>query len=65
MKIEVNRNDEFVEVDPKDLTTSELCEILDRIEIASEDSWMPETEKREGYAAIEEAIRRLKEGSKK
>lgn len=57
--IEIMRGDDIVEVHPQDLTTAELCTLLDRIEIASESSWMPETEKKEGYAAIMEAERRL------
>lgn len=61
MKIEVTRGKNIVEVYPKDLTTRELCRILNGIEIDTSNCWMPKTEGAEGYAAIKEAIRRLKE----
>lgn len=56
--IEVNRNEEWVKVKPEDLTTSELCECLSVIMLDS-DEFIPQQEIDEGYAAIQEAIRRL------
>ena len=53
------------EVYPKDLPTKDLIHTLKAIRIDSESGWMPETETREGYVAINEAIRRLKEGCTK
>ena len=53
------------DVDPKDLPLKDLIYILDHIGIDVSDCWMPETEKKEGYAAIDEAIRRLKESERK
>ena len=56
--IEVNRNEEWVKVKPEELTNSELCECLSRIMLDS-DEFIPQQEIDEGYAAIQEAIRRL------
>lgn len=50
------------EVYPKDLPIKDLIHILKSVKVDSSDCWMPETEKREGYAAINEAVRRLQEG---
>ena len=58
-KIEVERNGEIVYVNPEDLTLDELCQRLDYIQIDS-DSFMSDQEIAEGYAVIEEAIRRLR-----
>jgi hypothetical protein len=60
-KIEVNRNGVIVDVNPEDLTLDELCQRLDYIQIDS-DSFIPDQEIDEGYAVIEEAIRRLRDG---
>lgn len=49
------------EVNPKDLPLKDLIRILKDIEIDTSNCWMPETSSTEGYAAIKEAIRRLKE----
>ncbi len=48
------------DVKPEELPLKDLIYILDHISIDVSDCWMPDTEKKEGYAAIEEAIRRLK-----
>lgn len=53
------------EVLPKDLPLEDLVDLLESISIDSSDCWMPETETKEGYAAIKEAVRRLKEGGTK
>lgn len=58
MTIEVNRNEEWVQVNPNELTNGELCECLSRIMLDS-DEFIPQKEIDEGYAAINEAIRRL------
>ena len=60
MKIEVERNGEIVHVNPEDLTLDELCRRLDYIQIDS-DSFLPNKEIAEGYAVIDEAIRRLRD----
>ena len=52
------------EVYPKDLPTKDLIHILKSIKVDG-GCWMPETEEREGYAAINEAIRRLNESEVK
>jgi len=39
--------------------------LLESISIDSSDCWFPETKTQEGYAAIREAVRRLKEGGAK
>ena len=61
IKIEVERNGEIVYVSPEDLTLDELCQRLDYIQIDS-DSFLPNKEIAEGYAVIDEAIRRLRNG---
>ena len=58
MTIEVQRNEEWVNVKPEELTNSELCECLSIIMLDS-DEFLPQKEIDEGYAAIQEAIRRL------
>ena len=58
MTIEVHRNGEWVNVNPEELTNSELCECLSIIMLGS-DEFIPQREIDEGYAAIQEAIRRL------
>ena len=57
--IEVERDGKFVMVKPEDLTVDELCRALDRIAIDS-DEFVSNQEIAEGYAAINEAIRRLR-----
>lgn len=61
MTIEIQRNDKFVLVKPEELTNSELCECLSNIQIDS-DEFISQLEIDEGYAAINEAIRRLENG---
>lgn len=58
MTIEVERNGKYVKVNPDELTDAELCECLSNIQIDS-DEFVSEQEIYEGYAAINEAIRRL------
>ena len=58
MKIEVSRNDKWVKVEPSEATNAELCECLSNIQIDS-DEFLSQQEIDEGYAAIDEAIRRL------
>lgn len=58
MTVEIDRNGEWVQVEPKELTNIELCELLSRIQIDS-DEFVSEKEVMEGYIAIHEAIRRL------
>ena len=60
MTIEVRRNSELVNVNPKELTNLELCECLSNIQIDL-DEFISKQEIDEGYAAINEAIRRLGE----
>lgn len=60
MTIEVQRNDKYVKVNPEELTDEELCECLSNIQIDS-DEFLSNQEIDEGYAAINEAIRRLSE----
>ena len=43
---------------PQNLTTEELCDKLSDIQIDS-DEFIPQTEIQEGYAVINEAVRRL------
>jgi hypothetical protein len=62
MTIEVNRDNEWVQVQPEELTTPELCEILSMLTLDS-DEFIPQKEIDEGYAAINEAIRRLSNDS--
>ena len=56
--IEVMREGKWVKVIPKDLTSDELCNALMLIQIDSDEFLSPQ-EIAEGYAAIDEAIRRL------
>ena len=58
--IEVERNGKWVNVNPEELTDAELCECLSNIQIDS-DEFVSNQEICEGYAAINEAIRRLSE----
>ena len=58
MKIEVYRNRKPVRLDSRELTNAELCECLSNIQIDS-DEFLSNKEISEGYAAINEAIRRL------
>lgn len=58
MTIEVQRNGKWVNVNPDELTDVELCECLSNIQIDS-DEFISNKEINEGYAAINEAIRRL------
>lgn len=58
MTIEVERNGKLVQVEPSELTNLELCECLSNIQIDS-DEFVSNREIDEGYAAINEAIRRL------
>ena len=60
MTIEVERNGKYIKVNPKELTNLELCECLSNIQIES-DKFLSNQEIDEGYAAINEAIRRLSE----
>ena len=58
MTIEVQRNGKWVNVHPEELTNSELCVCLSNIQLDS-DEFVSKLEIDEGYAAINEAIRRL------
>lgn len=58
MTIEVERDDKWVQVNPEDLTTDELCWALDMIQIFP-DSFLSQKEIDEGYTALKEAVRRL------
>ena len=58
MIIEVERNGKLVQVEPGELTNLELCECLSNIQIES-DEFLSNQEIDEGYAVINEAIRRL------
>ena len=58
MIIEVQRNSKWVNVNTEELTDAELCECLSNIQIDS-DEFISKKEIDEGYAAINEAIRRL------
>ena len=58
MTIEVERNGKLVQVELGELTNLELCECLSNIQIES-DEFLSNQEIDEGYAAINEAIRRL------
>ena len=58
MTIEVERNGKYVKVNPDELTDAELCECLSNIQIDS-DEFLSNQEIDEGYATINEAIRRL------
>ena len=54
----IERNGKLVQVEPSELTNLELCECLSNIQIES-DEFLSNQEIDEGYAAINEAIRRL------
>ena len=60
MKFQLVRNEKPVEVSPGDLTASELCNYLSQLHIDTSECWTPETAKKECWAAINEAIRRIK-----
>ena len=60
MTVEIERNGEWVQVEPGELTDLELCESLSRIMLDS-DEFIPQKEIDEGYAAIQEEIRRLEQ----
>lgn len=62
MTVEIDRNGEWVQVEPEELTNLELCELLSRIQIDS-DEFLSQKEIDEGYSAINEAIRRLSNDS--
>jgi hypothetical protein len=60
MTIEVQRNSKWVNVNTEELTDAELCECLSNIQIDSDEiNFISKKEIDEGYAAINEAIRRL------
>ena len=58
MKIEVNRNGKWVQMNPNELTNVELCKCLSNIQIDS-DEFISQLEIDEGYTAINEAMMRL------
>ena len=58
MEIEVQRDGTWVKVDPKELTTGELCNKLSYIQIET-DEFISKAEVDANYAVINEAIRRL------
>lgn len=58
MQVEVERDGKWVKVSPEDLTDLELCKSLSNITLDS-DEFTSESEIEEGYAAINEARRRL------
>ena len=59
IEIEVEREGKWVRAKPEELTNDELCDTLNGIQIDS-DEFIPQHEIDQGYAAIEEAIRRLR-----
>ena len=59
MKMEVERDGKLVKVSPEDLTNLELCGALANITIDG-DEFLSKQEIEEGYAAINEARRRLR-----
>ena len=59
MQLEVERDGKWVKVAPEDLTNLELCGALANITIEGDD-FLSEQEIEEGYAAINEARRRLR-----
>ncbi len=61
--IEVERDGKYVFVKPEELEVGELAEALCRINLDS-DEFISDSEIRQGYAAINEAIRRLDVTSK-
>ena len=64
MTIEVERNGQWLQLNPEDLTTDELCWCLDAIQIQP-DEFLSQKEVNEGYAAIVEAVRRLQGGKRR
>ena len=58
MEIEVDRDGKWVKVAPEDLTNLELCGVLANITIDG-DEFLSKKDIEEGYAAINEARRRL------
>jgi len=58
MTIEVQRNDKWVNVNLNELTDAELCECLSNIQLDSDD-FASKQEIDEGYASINETIRRF------
>ena len=64
MTVEIDRDGEWVQVEPGELTDLELCDCLSRIQIDS-DEFLSEKEVMEGYIAIKEAILRLEEKREK
>ena len=62
MEIEIMRGEKYVTVNPTELTTDELCDILSDIQIDS-DEFISDREVSMWYSAIREAIRRLKNDS--
>ena len=58
MEIEVERDGKWVKVSQEDLTDLELCKTLSNITLDG-DEFLSKQEIEEGYAAINEAIRRL------
>lgn len=59
MRVEVLRDGNYKQVEQEELTTDELCDLLDDIRIDS-DEFISQAEIETGYAAITEAIRRLR-----
>ena len=58
MTIEVFRDGSYQQLNPEDLTMGELCDVLSDIQIDSEE-FLSYQCIAEGYAAINEAVRRL------
>ena len=56
--IEVQRHGQWLHLPPMELTTVELCDRLSQIQLEADDFVSPQ-EIAEGYAAIQEASRRL------
>ena len=59
MRVEVLRDGNYKQVEQEELTTDELCDLLNDIRIDS-DEFMSQKEIDTGYAAISEAIKRLR-----
>lgn len=59
MRVEVWRDGNYKQVEQEELTTDELCDLLDDIQIDSDD-FISQEAIDTGYAAITEAIRRLR-----
>lgn len=59
MRVEVLRDGNYKQVEQEELTTDELCDLLDNIQIDS-DEFISQEEIDAGYAAITEAIKRLR-----